>query len=112
MGMHRAGWTMQGACECMRLGRTNVLQVAYRADLPSASIGRPLRFPAAGLREWVPQQTQSNRCQDLERLEGRVSGIPRPWRFVGSIGQSMDRGHGGADDGVSHCMRGVGSCRR
>lgn len=44
------------AAKLLQIGRNKVYELAAAGEIPSLHIGRQLRIPAEGLREWIRQQ--------------------------------------------------------
>ena len=48
--------SLDEAKECLGLGRSKLLDMAYRGELPSIKVGRRRLFPVEGLQRWARDQ--------------------------------------------------------
>lgn len=48
---------VEEAARCLSLGRSKTYQLVADGELPSVRIGRSVRVPIEGLREWVRHRT-------------------------------------------------------
>jgi excisionase family DNA binding protein len=44
------------AAECLRIGCDLVYELVARSELPAIRLGRKIRLPAFGLKQWISQQ--------------------------------------------------------
>lgn len=50
---------VEEAAKLLQLGRNKVYELAAAGEIPSLHIGRQLRIPTEGLREWIRRQAVS-----------------------------------------------------
>lgn len=47
---------VEDAAKLLQIGRNKVYQLAAAGEIPSVHVGRQLRIPTEGLREWIRRQ--------------------------------------------------------
>lgn len=50
--------TVSEASQLLSLGRTIIYRMVAAAELPSVTVGRQIRLPVSGLREWAERQAE------------------------------------------------------
>lgn len=50
---------VEEAARALQIGRNKVYELAATGEIPSMHIGRQLRIPAKGLRDWIDEQAAS-----------------------------------------------------
>jgi excisionase family DNA binding protein len=61
MEVERLFLRVGAASEMLSLGRTTLLELAYRGEVPSIKVGRARLFAVRDLKEWADRQIRANR---------------------------------------------------
>lgn len=68
--------TTAEAAEFTSIGRTKAYELVWKGEWPSIRIGRILRVPSDGLREWVRQRSEEARGERVAEAGAGLSGWP------------------------------------
>ena len=52
--------TVPEVAECLRLSTDAIYEMVHRSELPAVRLGRKIRLPAFGLRQWIATQAGVN----------------------------------------------------
>jgi excisionase family DNA binding protein len=52
--------TVPEVAECLRIGEDLVYELVARGDLPSVRLGRKIRLPAFGLKQWIVRESRTS----------------------------------------------------